>query len=921
MKRVRGMKRLFRFPWRTASQIRDEVDAEIEFHLAIRAEELERRGMSAADASRETRERFGDVEGTRRALRQYGELTEKQTRLRAMTDDLLRDTLYAWRSLRRSPGFSAVAIVVLALGIGVNSAMFNLADLLVVRSLHVAEPERVVGIFAHNLARPDDAWRGFSYHEYRAIRDESRALAQLAAFTMDIVGLGEHDDTRRSLAAYVSSDYFRTLGVPLALGREFSTAEERDSGAATVVLSHAAWLRNGADPNVVGTTVRVNGELHEVVGVAAEDFTGSSALVAPDLWLPMAALERLGHSMQVSTATSLEDPQNRTWMLFGRMAEDASAADVAADLATLTARIAPGYPSRDNEPHEYVSAPLPRLSVGNAPEPVDPLAPLVGLLIAMSGVVLLIACLNLANMFLARGAMRRTEIAIRQSLGGGRARLVRQFLTEGLLLALASAAIGLMLGYWGTSWLLTSLAGFMPLGITLPFTAELQPWVTVATAGAAVAATLVFALGPALKATRTGLTSSLKERGGERVSRRRGVVRAPKGLLIAAQMALSLMLLTAGGLFVRAAFAAAQISPGYALEPGLIAELDPALIGYDEPRAREVFAQALALLRALPQVEAAALASNVAFNERTQDVGVRTPGAAADSSAGANYVVVGEDYFDSLGLPLLRGRGFTAAEARFASGSAIAIIDEPLANRLFGSIDVVGRQLEVPGAAGDARPLVVEIVGVAPGVRQAVFDRGPSAHLYLPLGNRFESNLFVHVRAAAGVDPSSLLRQVRDELRALDPALPVLRLETLRQHRDGSVFVWMIRTGGQVFAVMGLLALALAAVGIYGVRAFVTAGRTREIGVRMALGATSGSVVRQLLRESLKLTVLGLALGLALAVGIARLLQSLLFEVSAFDPLVFLASTAVLAAAALLATYLPARRASRIDPLAALRHD
>jgi putative ABC transport system permease protein len=271
-------------------------------------------------------------------------------------------------------------------------------------------------------------------------------------------------------------------------------------------------------------------------------------------------------------------------------------------------------------------------------------------------------------------------------------------------------------------------------------------------------------------------------------------------------------------------------------------------------------------------------------------------------------------------LPLLRGRGFTPAETSHG-GAAVAIITEPLAERLFGSIDVVGRQIEVPNATAGAVPLVFEIVGIAPGIQQAVFDRGPSSHLYLSLGRRFESNLFVHVRAAPGVDPASMLGRVRDELRAIDPNLPLLRLETLREHRDGSVFIWLIRAGGQVFALMGLLALGLAAVGIYGVRAFVTAGRTREIGLRMALGATSGSVVRQLLRESLKLTVLGLALGLVLAVGIARLLQGLLFEVSAFDPLVFAVATAVLAAATLFATYLPARRASRIDPLAALRHD
>jgi hypothetical protein len=233
----------------------------------MRAEELERRGLSAADARREARERFGDVEGTRHALSRYGERTERQTRLRGLVDDFWLDTRYAWRSLRRSPAFSAVAVVVLALGIGVNSAMFNLADLLLVRSVQVAEPERVVAIYAHNLERPS-LWRGFSYPEYREIRAQSRALADIAAFTMDLVGIGEQDDTRRAFVAYVSAEYFHTLGVPPARGRAFSATEERDRDAAVVVLSHGAWLRNGGDPNVVGTMVRVNGEFHEVIGVA-----------------------------------------------------------------------------------------------------------------------------------------------------------------------------------------------------------------------------------------------------------------------------------------------------------------------------------------------------------------------------------------------------------------------------------------------------------------------------------------------------------------------------------------------------------------------------------------------------------------------------------------------------------------------------
>jgi len=920
---VRGIRRLFRFPWRTEAQIREEVDVELTFHLAMRTESLERSGLSAEDARREALHEFGDVDAAQLALVAYGRRNERQTRLRGLVEGLWRDTKYSLRSLRRGRGFTVVAVLVLSLGIGVNSAAFDLINLLLGYSVSITDPERVVGVYSQNADHPG-LWRSFSYPEYEDIREHNRTFAELAAFTMNLVGVGEGDTARRSVVGIVSANYFRTFGEPLARGRDFDATEERSgAGLAVAVVSYDFWQRRGGDPNILGSNVSVNGERVQVIGVAAKGFTGSSAIVSPDLWLPLGMLERLVGVLQPS-AGSLQDPANHALMVFGRLNERVSRADADADLRVLTARIGPSYRSPEGELYNYSSARLPRLDVTNAPEADGPLLGLAFLLVAMSGIVLLIACLNLASLFLARGATRSSEIAIRQSLGSGRGRLVRQLLIEGALLAVAGGICGFLLAYVATEWLLASLSAVVPLGVTLALHVRPQPWVFAATVAACLAATLLFGLGPALKLTGNSLSLSLKEYAnsdGRRLVTRFKFLRTPRSLLIVAQIALSLMLLTAGGLFVRGALVAAEVNPGFSLDSQLVVGLDPSLIGYKEQRSREIYAEVLRRLRALPEVGDAALASLVPLGDQTRTQAVQSLGAAATDLVAATYYVVSDDYFESLRLPLLRGRGFTDAEAAFPGGSAVAIIDQPLAQRLFGEADAVGKLVRVPSVDPRVAAEVLEIVGIVPGTRHRLFDQGPAPHLYVPFGQHFQADMYVHVRVAEHNEPVALLSRIRDEIRAVDPALPVLSLATLYERRDRSVFLRVLRVGGELFATLGILALLLAVVGVYGVKAFTIVRRTREIGVRMALGATSRDVVQQMVSESLALTIAGLAIGLVLAFGIAQLLRSLLFEVSAVDPIVFLSATMVLATAATLAAYLPARRASRIEPTAALRHE
>ena len=927
MQRVRGIPRRFRFPWRTALEIRREVDEELRFHLDLRSEELQDGGLSPEAARREAHRQFGDFEATRRSLTARGRRGELQTRRRTMFEDFWRDTKYAWRSLTRSPGFTAIAVVVLALGIGVNAAMFSLINMLLVRQVLIDKPEQLVGVYSQNTERTD-TYRAFSYPQYRDIRDQNRVFTDLAAHDMTIVGIEEGDVTRRVMAGIVSANFFRTFGVPVARGRDFEEVEEAPgSEAAVAVVSHDFWVRHGRDPDILGSTLRINGGLVDVVGVAAEGFTGQTAIFSPDLWVPLGLYERVSGLPTSGVPTSLKDRQNYQLMLFGRWRPDQAADEAETELQALAARLEAAYPSAQGESYTYVVAPLPRLGVSTRPMTENALTAPAVLLTAMSGVVLLIACLNLANMFLARGASRRTEMAIRLALGGGRSRLLRQMMTEGLLLALAGGAAGLVLAYWGTRWLLSSITALVPLGVTLVLDVRPDPWVIAATAMACVLATLFFGLGPAFKLTAGNLLTGLKESAGDRgggtgTSRARAFL-APRSLLIIAQVALSLVLLTAGGLFIRGALAAAQATPGFSLDSSLLVELDPSLLGHDENRSREIYRQVMERLRSLPEIENAALSSIVPFGSVTSTRGVQPAGPADPEAAiPAHYYIIGDEYFESLRLPVLRGRGFTAAEARANSGAVVGILDEPLAKRLFPESDALGQRVQIPSRISGAEPVVIEVVGVVPGVRHQFWDKTPSPHLYVPFGQRYAANMHIHLAVAQGVaDQSALLEKVRKEIRTIDSALPVLTLKTMLDHRDESLFLWLVRAGGKLFSVLGLLALFLALVGVYGVKAFVMARRTREIGIRMALGATRREVLWQMVREGSALTAAGLALGLLLAIGVAQLLSSMLYEVSSSDPLVFLGSTILLAAAATLAAYLPARRATRVEPTVALRHE
>ena len=832
---------------------------------------------------------------------------------------LVQDVRYALRLLRKSPGFTTVAVLVLALGIGANAAMFSLVNAFLLRPLAGSEDGVLYGVYSHDRTKPDD-WRAFSYPNYRDIRDGNEVFGALLAHDLTMVGIREAGETRRAMAGLVSANYFKAMGVRVSEGRAFLPEEEEPgSDVPVVIVSHGYWERAGADPHLLGKTVNVNGREITIVGITPAGFTGTTALVSPELWLPLGLYESTMMQLDKKSTGHLADRSNHTLMLVGRLKAGMTPTLAEDRLATLAKGLEQAYPG-ENKDQALTLRPVARMSVSTRPHDDSELRAPAVLLLGMAGVVLLIACLNLANMLLARGEARRKEIAIRIAIGSGRGRIVRQLLTEALVLSAMGGAGGLLLAVWSTAALMRTIGPYMP--IELVFDSRPDVRVLAVTFALCVLSAVVAALGPGLRLTRRDTVDDLKEQAGEArgVAGRRLV--SPRNLMVTAQVALSLVLVTAAGLFIRGAARASEADPGFRLDGEVVVELDPSLAGHSEARARETYRALVERVRALPEVEAASLASIVPFGMFTIARNVAPLGTAVDGdgAVSAIYTAAGTDYFRTLGLSVLRGRDFTASETEARSGVHVALVNEPLAQKLWPGADALGQTLQVRSDSGVE---AVEVVGIVPGLRHEMFDKVAGPQVYVPVGSHYQPNLNLHVRARGGSRDAEagLLQTLRGEVRAVDPALPVVELRTMRAHRDASIILWAVRTASRLFTVFGLLALFLAVVGVYGVKSYVVAQRTREFGIRMALGASPGDVRRLVLGEGVRLLAVGLVLGLALSGLVAKGLSGMLYEVSAVDPATFTLAPLLLALATLLACELPARRATRVAPITALRHE
>jgi predicted permease len=827
---------------------------------------------------------------------------------------ILQDLRFGTRTLLKAPGFTAVAVAVLALGIGANSAMFTLVNALLFRPL-AGQADEMVGLYSHDRTKAD-SYRAFSYPNYADIRGRNDLFAGLMAHTYSMVGVPAGDTTRQTFIEVVSSNYFETLGVRLAAGRSFSLEEERPGARIpVVVVSHD---RGG----VLGQTIEVNSIAFTVVGVAPRGFTGTMALVAPEMWMPLGMFDIVVTDVFKTRGSTLGDRAHTPLIVAGRLKPGVTIDEAGARLDVMSRQMEQAYPAENKDQLLTVSA-LPRLSTSTSPQTDTSVGVGAAFLMGLASVVMLIACLNIANMLLARGAARRREIAIRLAVGGSRGRIIAQLLTEGLLLAVIGASAGLVLAYWSTAALAQSLAGVMPMAIEFDATPDLV--VMAATTVFAILATLMFGIGPALKMSRADLVADLKDLTADRFSTLLGRRFTARNVLVVGQIALSLMLLSAGGLFARGALKAAAADPGFSYDRQLLAGIDPALAQFDDSRGRALRRAALERVRRIPGVDAVGIASSVPLGEFHEGEAVERVGAASDARGiSGTYRIIGSDYFRTLRLPMVRGREFSAVEEESDQAPRVAIMDEALARRLFGSEDPLGQMIrfvERPGGMTKADNTPMEVVGVAAPIRDELFDREVRPSIYVPSGRNYRSTTHIHVHVTSQSGQAAILDAIRRELRAVDERLPIVQVTTMQAFHDRSLGLWAMRAGGRMFLLFGVLALLLAVVGLYGVKSYVVAQRTREIGIRMALGARPGEVLGMMLREGAALSAVGIAIGLPLAALLGRALSSMLFDVKPLDPVVFTLAPAVLGLAAFVATWIPARRATRVNPVTALRAD
>jgi macrolide transport system ATP-binding/permease protein len=826
---------------------------------------------------------------------------------------IAHDMRYAVRVLAKSPGFTATALLVLALGIGLNAAVFTITNALLLKPVGGDRPGELAGLFSSDRTRPG-RYDGFSYADYQTIRDSGIAFSSVLAQTMQMVGVSENGATRRTFAALVSSTYFSTLGVRPVLGREFVASEEERTDWPVVIVSHAYWRIHGRDAAIIGRNVRINGHDFTVAGVMPADFSGTTAIFSPEFWLPVGAIDIV--STGGGAPGRPADPIARDLQVAGRLKGALTVTTMAPSCRDLAARLRQASPQA-NRDLQVTASRLSRLSPSSGPQVDRDVAAVMTFLLALAVMVLLVATVNLANMLLAKGAAREREIGIRLALGAGRGQVLRQLLTESMLLSVAGAALGLTLATVAVRVLAARVAP------ELPFVLAFDPWpdhrVILATGLFALLTTLAFGVGPSLRLVRTDVMRQLKHQAGQRPGGRLRL----RNLLVASQLALSLALLAGGGLFVRGAWQATGADPGFSLENGLVATVDPSLAGHGAVRARETYRQVMTRVRSMAGVESASLASAVPFSPAGETRAVRRADQGARGSVEwPAFTVTGGDYFKTLHLPMLRGREFTASEEGGTSAPGVAIVDETLAHQLWPGGHAIGQSIQVSDDTSTwEQPL--EVIGVARAVRQGLFDTRPTPHVYVPFAALYRPEMTIHVRVrpAAPGAMAAMMQSLGRELRIVDPQLAVLSVRTLTQHRDASVYMWIARAGAGLFTTFGVSALALAMLGVYGLKAFLVSRRTREIGIRMALGATRADVMWLVVADSAKLAGAGISAGFVLAVLLSRVLASWVYGLAGFDALVPCGAALLLVACSFLACYLPVRRATAIAPIAALRSE
>jgi putative ABC transport system permease protein len=845
---------------------------------------------------------------------------------------MIQDFKFAARQLIKSPGFTAVAVLTLALAIGVNSAIFALINGVVLRSPIPLRPVEVVNVFTARQNASHD-YRQFSYNEYRALRENGGdVFVDLAAIEFAVAGIGRDHEMRRSFAFLTSENFFELMGAKPFRGRFYNAEEcKPNANIAVVVASYGFWKRNGARNDFVGSTLQVNGQPYTVIGITQDGFSGASVLVAPDIWVPLGMRSQLGSAFGDSeTMHDLMNPKNYTFNLAARMRPGLTIDTAKVRLPVLAQRLTAIQPDGTEGARELQIQHPSRFSLSTQPEDDGPITLIATLLMAMAGAVLLIACLNLANMLLARATARSREIAVRLAVGASRWRIVRQLLCEGLLLAVCGGAFGLVLSAWCNDILLQQLQSLLS-SVNFTVLVRLRPDVVIlsVTLLFCVIATMLFSLGPALKATKADLVNDLKQQVGEpaRIGRFSRFF-APRHISVMAQIALSLMLLFAAGLFFRGALKAAGLNPGFVAAGDIITEFDFTLIKKEPAESRKTIFAMVQRARELPGVIASAVGTMLPYADftnarrilRAKDA-MPTDPKAPDPSANALFTATTPGYFEALGVKLLRGRDFTQEECENKDARRVAIVDEEMAKKLFPNEEAIGQHIKYTQPPKDGSPNDMEIVGVVGKHLHSVAGDTIRARLFVPLAQGYNGQIYMHVRLNTQDRRAvvAMLPTLRQMFRELDPDLPLLQITPYVDLMEKSPNLWIVKLGATLFGAFGSIALLLAVVGVYGVKAYAVACRTREIGIRMALGAHRRDVFALIMRQGAMQTALAVAVGLLLSLGAGRVLAQILYQVSPSDPFALVTASVLLALAALLACFLPARRATQVNPMTALR--
>ncbi len=857
-------------------ELADEIESNIQLHI----EDNLRAGMTPREARRQALMKFGGVEPVKESYRERRGIPLLET--------LWQDIRYGLRMLRKSPGFTAIAVLTLALGIGANTAIFSVVDSFLLRPLPVKDSGQITVLARQQKNTVLSPL--FSYPEYEDLRQQgSSEFSDMLAYRMGRDGLSVNGHADRIISSFVTGNYFTMLGLKPFLGRMILSSEGQTAGAdPVIVLGYDYWRTHfGSDPSVVGKSVSIDGHVFTIVGVAPESFHGLNAVVRNmQAYMPIGMMTVEGDL----SSNFMTDRNGRSFIVFGRLKQGVNVKEAQTALNVVARRLAEEHPQDEKD---VALAVFPELLARPLPVRHNPLIAISVLFMGLAALVLLLACFNVANLLLVRATVRQREMAIRAALGGTRSRLVRQLLTESLILAFLGGGAGILVGEWGSA-MIGSINFHMDVPLLLNFGFDWRVFTSALFCAALTG--IIVGIVPAVRASRTDLNEVLHG-GGRTLS---GTHQKLRSVLVVAEIAGSLVLLIVAALFTRSLQDAQKMNLGFDPHGVLNVTMDPNEVGYSEAQGREFYKQLLDHVRALPGVESASLAFSVPMGETHTSKTLNIPGYTPPAGQSAPSVfnnIVSPGYFKTMRMPMVRGRVFTDADDK--NSQRVAIVNETMAVRFWPHQDVIGRTFS---SAGDPKE-TYRIVGIVKNARYITVFEEHEAYFFVPLAQDYVSMETLQVRTLG--DPGTMMGELQRQVEDLAPGLPMFNVQTMGEALGSVAGFLLFRLGAALAGTLGFLGLVLVLVGVYGVVSYAASQRTHEIGIRMALGAQPGAIRKLIVRQGIFLVARGLGVGLAGAFAASRVVGNFLVGVRAIDPAIWAGVTALLAAITLAACYIP----------------